>query len=329
MHIVITGGNGFVGQALSRKLLDAGEVAVAGRAPVPVSQLTVIDHVEPPVRIDDPRVVYKSVDITDAAALAAAFNRPADLCIHLAAIVSANAEADFDLGWSVNVDGTRHLLEILRHQGNTPRVVFASSLAVFGGDMPDPVHDGIALWPQTSYGAQKTVGELMVADYARKRFIDGFSLRLPTVVVRPGKPNKAASTFASSIIREPLAGEEVICPVSPESEMFIASPRSIVASFMHAVGLDGDRVGPHKAWVLPGITVSIGTMVDALRKVAGDSVANRVVWQQDPAIQKIVDGWAPRVTSQRALELGFPQDADFESIVAAHIEDHVPDFKPA
>lgn len=323
MHVLLTGGSGFIGQAFAKRLLNANSLNVSGEDAGGITRLTVIDTVPAPTPSDDQRVSAVQGDITDRSSLNELITEPVDLCVHLAAIVSANAEADFDLGWSVNVDGTRNLLELMRTQANRPKFVFASSLAVFGGDMPELVSDQIALWPQTSYGAQKAVSELMVADYARKGFVDGLSLRLPTVVVRPGKPNKAASTFASSIIREPLAGKPAICPVDPSAEMFITSPRNIVASLFHAIALADEKIGPNKGMVLPGITVAIGDMVAALRDVAGNDVADLVRWQPDPVIQKIVAGWAANVSGARALKLGFPQDQDFASIIRAHIDDYV------
>ena len=201
---------------------------------------------------------------------------------HLAAIVSANAEEDFDLGYRVNLDGTRHVLEACRALPEPVRLVFASSVAVYGGDMPAVLDDGTILTPQTSYGAQKAAGELLLNDYGRKGFVDGRALRLPTIVVRPGKPNRAASTFASSIIREPLAGQEAVCPVERDAEMYILSPRRVIQALIHAFELPAEAFGMTRMLTLPGITVSIGEMVDALDEIAGERVAHRIQWQPDP-----------------------------------------------
>ncbi len=225
MHIVITGGAGFIGKKLAAALLASDGIALEGQPKRPLERLTLFDVVEAAEGLPaDTRIRTIAGDITDRAQIDELISEDVDAVFHLAAIVSANAEADFDLGMAVNLDGTRHILEACRRLGSTPRVVFASSVAVYGGDMPETGYDDLFLNPQTSYGAQKAAGELLVNDYSRKGFVDGRALRLPTIVVRPGKPNKAASTFASSIIREPLAGEPAVCPVSRDSVMYILSP---------------------------------------------------------------------------------------------------------
>ena len=205
----------------------------------------------------------------------------------------------------VNLDGTRVLLEAMRATGRRPRLVFTSTLAVYGGDMPQVIQDGTHLTPQTSYGTQKAIGELLVADYSRKGFIDGRALRLPTIVVRPGKPNKAASTFASSIIREPLAGQEAVCPVGREAGMFILSPRRVVDALLHAMRLPDADWGTTRALQLPGITATVGEMADSLARIAGQKVAGRIRWEPDPTIQRIVAGWPARAAGERAQRMGF------------------------
>jgi nucleoside-diphosphate-sugar epimerase len=215
------------------------------------------------------------------------------------------------------------VLEACRDLGSTPRLVFASSVAVYGGNMPEIGHDDMWLNPQTSYGAQKAASELLVNDYSRKGFVDGRALRLPTIVVRPGKPNKAASTFASSIIREPLAGEPAICPVSRDSVMYILSPRRVVDAFIHAFALPGDVFGPARMLTLPGISVSIGEVEAALRRVAGKTVADRIRWEPDDHIQKIVSGWLPAFDAARARDMGFAADESIDEIIQAHIEDEL------
>ena len=235
-----------------------------------VERLTLLDQVAPPAHLaNDPRVAALTGDVTDAALLAQALPADTDSVFHLAAVVSAGAEEDFDLGMAVNLDATRTILEIARGHGTYPRLVFASSCAAFGGDMPDVIQDMTAPTPQTSYGTQKVIGELLVNDYSRKGFVDGRSLRFPTVVVRPGKPNKAASTFASSVIREPLQGQEAVCPVAPETAMWLASPRTIVANTRRAHDLPAEAWGPWRAVALPGFTTTVGAMVEALAAVAG------------------------------------------------------------
>ncbi|MCB9945615.1 MAG: SDR family oxidoreductase [Geminicoccaceae bacterium] len=318
MHVLITGGGGFIGRKLAARLLRDGQVN--GRE---ISRLTVVDVVEASGLGDDPRLVTRSLDVSDRSAVDRLVGGGVDLVYHLAAIVSANAETDMDLGYRVNLDGTRNLLEALRTLGTCPKIVFASSCAVYGGDMPPVIEDDTHLTPQTSYGAQKAAGELLVADYVRKGLVDGMSLRLPTIVVRPGKPNKAASTFASSILREPLAGQDAVCPVGLDAEMYVLSPRRVVDAFVHAAGLERDRVGMTRAFALPGITVSIGQMIEALEKRTGPAVTARIHHERDELIERIVKGWAPRVNARHARSLGFEADADIGDIIEAHIEDEL------
>jgi nucleoside-diphosphate-sugar epimerase len=244
---------------------------------------------------------------------------------HLAAIVSGEAEANTDLGYRVNLDGTRAVLDAcraLRPADQTrPRLVFASSLAVYGGALPPAVGDDTALTPRTSYGTQKALGELLVNDYSRKGFVDGRALRLPTVVVRPGRPNRAASTFASSIIREPLAGQGAVCPVAADTVMALASPRRIVEGLVHALDLPGDAFGASRSLQLPGFSVSVGEMAAALRRAGGDSAYARIRWEPDPVIQGIVSGWPRGLATPRADALGFGRDSGIDEVVEAYIED--------
>ncbi len=323
MHIVITGGAGFIGKKLAAALLSKGGIDLSGSETRPLEKLTLFDVAAAEGLPDDPRLDIVAGNIANSDEVKSLIGGDVDVVYHLAAIVSANAEADFDLGMAVNLDGTRHVLEACRQLSTPPRVVFASSVAVYGGDMPEVGFDQMILNPQTSYGAQKAAGELMVNDYSRKGFIDGRALRLPTIVVRPGKPNKAASTFASSIIREPLAGEPAICPVSPESVMYILSPRRVIEALLHALTLPAESFGPARMLTLPGISVAIGEVVEALGDVAGAEVAGRIRWQPDDHIQKIVSGWLPAFDAKRARDLGFLPDKDIREIIQAHIEDEL------
>lgn len=323
MHIVITGGAGFIGKKLAAAFLAADGIDLAGGGTRPLERLTLFDVVEAEGLADDPRLTRIAGDITSPEDVGQLISGDVDAVFHLAAIVSANAEADFDLGMAVNLDGTRHVLEACRALGTRPRLVFASSVAVYGGDMPEVGFDQMILNPQTSYGAQKAAGELLVNDYSRKDFVDGRALRLPTIVVRPGKPNKAASTFASSIIREPLAGQEAICPVSRDSVMYILSPRRVIEALIHALSLPCDAFGPARMLTLPGISVSIGEVATALAEVAGQHVADRIQWQPDAHIQNIVSGWLPAFDAVRARKLGFQADTSLADIIQAHIEDEL------
>jgi nucleoside-diphosphate-sugar epimerase len=272
---------------------------------------------------DDPRLTTVTGDITAADEVRGLIGKGTGGVFHLAAVVSADAEQNFDLGMAVNMGGTRNVLEACRALAQPARLVFASSCAVYGGDMPAILDDSSILTPQTSYGMQKAVGELLVNDYSRKGFVDGRALRLPTIVVRPGKPNKAASTFLSSIIREPLAGLPAVCPVERSAEMYILSPRRVVESLLHAFELPGEAFGMARMLALPGITASIGAMVDALTQVAGEEVARRISWQPDPMIQKIVAGWPARIEAKRGRAMGFQADSSVTEIVRAHIEDEL------
>src|SRR5271168_1217700 len=258
MRIVITGGCGFLGRRLALLLLDKGSALGT------IDELVLFDNAPSALPLpDDKRVRLVTGDIANRDTVKALIIPGTDAVFHLAAIVSGQAEADTDLGYRVNLDGTRTVLDACRALGSSPRLIFASSLAVYGGELPQAVGDDTPLTPQTSYGAQKAIGELLVNDYSRKGFIDGRALRLPTVVVRPGLPNRAASTFASSIIREPLAGKDAICPVAPETVMALASPRRVVAALAHALDIPGEALGTHRTLQVPGFSVSVGEMAAA------------------------------------------------------------------
>src|SRR5438309_6203737 len=286
MRIVITGGCGFLGRRVAIRLLERG----CGLGSV--DELVLFDNAAPALPLpDDKRLTLVTGDIADRDTVARLIAPGTDAVFHLAAIVSGEAEANPDLGYRVNLDGTRAVLDACRALGTAPRVIFASSLAVYGGALPPSVGDDTALTPQTSYGSQKAIGELLVNDYSRKGFIDGRALRLPTVVVRPGLPNRAASTFASSMIREPLAGQDAVCPVTPDTVMALASPRRIVEGLVHALGLPGEALGGNRSLQLPGFSVSVGNMAAALRRAGGEAAFARIRWQPDPAIQAIVGSW--------------------------------------
>jgi D-erythronate 2-dehydrogenase len=322
MRVLITGGTGFIGKKLAAALLHQGAIAMEDGAPRLVERVTLFDAFSGEGVPRDPKVELVTGDIADRATLER-LAKEVDLVWHLAAVVSSAAEADFDLGYRVNVDGTRLLLETLRATGRRPRIVNTSGFAVFGGEMPEVITDEFHTTPQSSYGTQKAIGELLVADYSRKGFVDGRTLRLPTIVVRPGKPNKAASTFASSIIREPLAGEEAVCPVERDTAIYILSPRRIIEALLRAMQLSDTAWGVNRTLPLPGITVTIGEMVDALARVAGEKVVGRIRWEPDPAVQRIVASWPVRAEARRARTLGFADDGSFDAIVRAHVEDEL------
>ncbi len=260
-------------------------------------------------------------DLSDRSVVGRLVAEKPDMVIHLAAIVSGEAEADFEKGYAVNFDGTRHLFEAIRLQHYEPRVIFASSIAVFGAPFPEPIPDDFHLTPLTSYGTQKAVGELLLNDYTRRGFFDGIGLRLPTICVRPGKPNKAASGFFSNIIREPLKGEEAVLPVPDTIRHWHASPRSAVGFFLHAAEMDLSVVGPRRCLTMPGVAATIGEQIEALGKVAGDKAVKLIRRAPDPVIAGIVSNWPMAFDAKRARDLGFTADESFEAIVRTHIED--------
>jgi D-erythronate 2-dehydrogenase len=323
MRIVITGGAGFLGTRLARKLLERGSLVDAAGTSRPLRELVLLDMTA--AAVDDRRVTAVAGDLADPAVIERVVTADTDSIFHLAAVVSGQAEAEFDTGMRVNLDATRALLERCRKLNKPPRFVFTSSLAVFGGKLPDPVPDDAPLTPQTSYGAQKAIGELLVYDMTRKGFIDGRSLRLPTVTVRPGKPNKAASSFASGIIREPLSGIDAVCPVPPQTEIWITSPRQVIDNLI--VGHDVAAAkfpGDTRSVNVPGLRISVAAMVDALRRVAGDPVAARVKWRVDPAIDRIVRTWPPNFAPRLGPALGMAADTNFDDIVRAYMADDMP-----
>jgi nucleoside-diphosphate-sugar epimerase len=319
MKVLIIGGAGMIGRKLSERLARDGKVA--GSA---IDKLTLYDVVPGAA----PAGARMPVDIKtgDLPATGEADKLLADkpeVIFHLAAIVSGEAEQDFDKGYRINMDGTRGLLEAVRKAGHKPRLVFASSIAVFGAPFPEAIGDEFFNTPLTSYGTQKNICELLVSDYSRKGFVDGISIRLPTICVRPGRPNKAASGFFSNIMREPLAGQEAVLPVSDGVMHWHASPRAAVGFMLHAAGIDLAKVGPRRALTMPGLAVTVGQQIAALGKVAGDKVVARIRREPDPFIEEIVAGWPRNFDPKRALALGFKADESFEAIIRAHIEDEL------
>jgi nucleoside-diphosphate-sugar epimerase len=323
MNVLITGGAGFLGRGLAEKLLQRGTLAGRDGRPGAIDRLTLVDLVSP-APLADPRVSLLTGDIAARSLLEGVIDAETTSIFHLAAVVSGMAEADFDTGMRANLDATRALLEVCRARGNCPRLVFTSSVAVYGGSLPDPVPDSALLNPQTSYGTQKAIGELLVNDYTRRGFIDGRSLRLPTISVRPGKPNAAASSFASGIIREPLNGIDAVCPVGPGTRLWLLSPRRVIECLVAAHEIAGEALGSDRALSLPGISVTVGEMASALERVAGRDVAARIRWERDPRIERMVLGWPGRLEASRARALGFPVDASFDEIIRQYIEDARP-----
>jgi nucleoside-diphosphate-sugar epimerase len=324
MKIVITGGAGFLGQSLIRALLERGRLACADGTEAEIEQIVSVDQAQPGRLLVDDRVGYVVGDIGHPQFLSHVLAADTDSVFHLAAVVSGQAETEFDLGMRVNFDGTRALLDACRTQKGRPRLVFASSVAVFGGALPPVVTDDTMPVPQSSYGVQKLIGELLVGDYSRKGYIDGRAVRLPTIVVRPGKPNAAASSFASGIIREPLAGLNSVCPVEPDTAMWLSSPASAIRNLVHAHELPSDAWNGRRALNLPGLTVTVREMVDALRAVGGDAAVDRIQWQPDERINAIVHTWPARFDTRRADAMGFVRDAEIIEVVRAYVRDRAP-----
>jgi len=329
MQVVITGAAGMLGLKLVREILKKGTLAGPDGKQVAVDRIVATDIVANPEMPTDKRVSFVAGDVFDPALIRSLVTPGTASIFHLAGVVSAGAERDFDLGYRVNLDGHRVVLEAARALGSCPRVVFASSLAAYGGDLPEIITDEQKLTPQTSYGVQKVVGELLTMDYTRKGFIDGRSLRLPTIVVRPGKPNLAASTFASSIIREPLKGERATCPVDPSAMMPLLSPRLCIAAFIRAHELPGSDWGWNRSLMLPSLDVSVAQMADGLKRVAGQKAYDLIDWKIDPMIAKIVAGWPKGLISKRARAMGFQSDPSMEAMIQAFIEDDLPAAKRA
>jgi len=319
MKVVVTGGAGFLGQMLIRALCARGRLTRSDGSEYAIEQIVSIDQSQAGRLFVDDRVGYVVGDIANAQFLGHVLARDTDSVFHLAAVVSGAAEADFDLGLRVNLDGTRALLEVCREQPGAPRFVFASSVAVFGGALPEIVTDDTAPRPTSSYGVQKLIGELLVGDYSRKQFLDGRAVRLPTIVVRPGKPNAAASSFASGIIREPLAGVDAVCPVPVETALWVSSPQAAIAALVHAHESAPEAWGPRRALNLPGVTVTVEQMLDALREVGGTQAVARVRVSPDEAIERILRTWPARFDTARADAMGFSRDPDFAGIVRAYV----------
>ena len=327
VNVLITGGAGFLGARLARELLATGSIAVDGQAPVPISQLTLADRAPLPPDLEaDPAVTGIEGDLLDlllpgGQGLDATVG--ADVIFHLAAAVSGECEADFDLGLRANVAATEALLAVVRSAQTHPLLVFASSVAAFGDSpdhpLPDVVNDQTAPNPQTSYGAQKVICEQLVADYTRKGFLRGRPVRLMTVSVRPGRPNAAASGFMSGIIREPLAGQRAVCPVGPDAAVVLASPDSTIRGLLRAASADEATFGGRSPVNLPAVNVTVAEMVAALEQVAGPEVAALIDWVPDPAIQRMVSTWPGALRADRAARLGLEPDKDFRSIIDQHI----------
>jgi len=322
MHVLIIGAAGMVGRKLTAALLEAG--GIGDRA---IDHMTLADIVAPEAPLHAIPTVPVAADLSlPGVAQALVADRP-DVIFHLAAIVSGEAEADFDKGYAINLDGTRQLLEAIRQESiqehYRPRLVFTSSIAVFGEPLPPAIPDDMAHTPLTSYGTQKAICELLLADYSRRGFVDGIGIRLPTIVVRPGKPNKAASGFFSGIIREPLNGMEAVLPVDDSVRHWFASPRAAIGFLLHAATLDTTLLGQRRTLTMPGLSATIAEEIAALERFGGPAATRLIRREPDKTIARIVAGWPQNFDTRRARELGFVAETSFDDIVRAHIEDEL------
>ena len=323
MHVMIIGAAGMIGRKLTEKLAATGRLGERA-----IARLTLIDVVEPQVPAGFAgKTVSTTADLSAPGAAAKAIAARPDVIFHLAAIVSGEAEADFDKGYRINLDGTRLLFEAVREEGlkspYRPRVVFTSSIAVFGAPFPEVIGDEYFTTPLTSYGTQKAIGELLLADYSRRGFFNGIGLRLPTICIRPGKPNKAASGFFSNILREPLSGHAAVLPVGEEVRHWHASPRSAIGFLTRAAVMDLEPLGARRSLSMPGLSATVGEEIAALRRIAGEKAVSLIRREPDPVIMRIVAGWPQAFDASRASALGFTAERSFDEIIRAHIEDEL------
>ena len=323
MKIAIIGAAGMVGRKLTQRLVAEGKLRGETISSLLLADVVAADRPEG----FNGETVIQTGDLSARSEIDRLVAARPDVVFHLAAIVSGEAEQDFDKGYRINMDGMRHLLEAIRAanaaEGYLPRLVFTSSIAVFGAPFPETIPEEYFHTPLTSYGTQKEISELLLADYSRKGFVDGIGIRLPTICVRPGTPNKAASGFFSNIIREPLVGKEAILPVPDTVRHWHASPRSAVGFLIHAANLDTTELGPRRNLTMPGVSATVGEQIEALRKVAGDKAVALIRREADETIMRIVAGWPTKFDAGRAEELGFRADRSFEDIIRVHIEEEL------
>ncbi|MFC5586817.1 D-erythronate dehydrogenase [Nitratireductor kimnyeongensis] len=327
MHIMVIGAAGMIGRKLVAALVANGELG--GR---PIETLTLADIVAPPAPEFGGTVETVAADLSGENVAAGLVARRPDLIFHLAAVVSGEAEAEFEKGYRVNLDGTRALFDAIRLEGvrepYCPKVVFTSSIVVYGEPLPETIEDTYFLTPLTSYGTQKAIGELLLADYSRRGFFDGIGIRLPTISIRPGKPNQAASGFFSSILREPLIGQEAVLPVEESVRHWFASPRAATGFLLHAAEIDTAPLGFRRSLTMPGLAATVGEEIEALRRVVGEKAVKLIRREPNPAVAKIIAGWPQTFNARRASALGFRAETSFDEIIRVHIEDELQNTLP-
>ena len=323
MRVVIFGGAGFLGKQLALALLSQETLVVNGESARVISEIVIADkHIDQSFPTDN-RLKFFEFDASRASQLKSFLKQEVDVIFHLAAVVSGEAELDFELGMEVNLYMTLHMLDLFRRQKKNPVFVFASSCAVFGGELSEFVTDATATTPMSSYGTQKAASELLINDYSRRGFVNGRVLRLPTIAIRPGKANAATSSFISSIVRDTLQGKRANCPVSKEAEFFILSPEGVIFDFIHAAGLKEEQLGSNRIMSLPGLTVSIQEMVSALEEIAGQEVVDRIDWKPDAFLESIVLTWPAHFKTERGAALGFYEESSVHEIIKNFIANHM------
>jgi len=323
MNILVTGAAGFLGRRLIEALLLRGSLTDRAGQTQPITRITAFDMVALE-GIDDPRVTVVCGDVANREVLDSLIDASTDSVFHLAAVVSSQAEGDFELGMRINFTATQNLLERIRLLGTCPKWVMTSSVAVFGGQLPERVGDDQVWAPQSSYGTQKAMNDLLLADYSRRGFVDGRSLRMPTIVVRPGKPNLAASSFASGIIREPLNGQDSVCPVPLDTRLWLMSPALAIRNLIHGHELSSEQLSHGRVINMPGLSITVEQMIEALRQTAGDEVAGRIRMERNPAIERIVGSWPGAFTATYSRDLGFTADDDFADVIKQFISEYPP-----
>ncbi|NMZ05601.1 SDR family oxidoreductase [Pseudomonas proteolytica] len=323
MNILVTGAAGFLGRRLIEALLLRGSLTDRMGQSRPIEQIVAFDMVEL-TGINDPRVKVVCGDIANAHVLERLIDANTDSIFHLAAVVSSQAEADFELGMRINFSATQHMLERVRQLGTCPKWVMTSSVAVFGGQLPEQVPDNQVWAPQSSYGTQKAMNDLLLADYSRRAFVDGRSLRMPTIVVRPGKPNLAASSFASGIIREPLSGQTSVCPVPLDTRLWLMSPAQAIRNLIHGHELGSEQLTEGRVINMPGLSITVERMIDALRQTAGAQVAERIRLEPNQAIERIVGSWPGAFCATYSRDLGFTADERFTDVIEQFIHEYQP-----
>jgi D-erythronate 2-dehydrogenase len=317
MRVLVTGAAGMLGRKFCHRLAEVGQIGDQT-----VKSLTMADVVEPPAPVGAPFPIrLETGDLSQSGVAEGLIADQPELIVHTAAVVSGEAEADLEKGYRINLLGSQYLFDVVRRAGFHPRLIFTSSIAVFGTPFPEKIGDEFLCAPLTSYGAQKAMAELILADYTRRGFFDGIGIRLPTICVRPGKPNLAASGFFSNIIREPLNGQQAILPVPDTVRHWFASPRAAIGFFFRAAEIDTAKIGPRRNLTMPGLSVTIGEMIESLRRVAGEKPVRLIRREPDPVIMRIVEGWAQNFDPVRARKLGFVAETNFDEIIKAHIED--------